>query len=188
MKHRLFTAIDLPETSLPEVLALQIQLDKLRLPVIWEKHLHLTLNFLGSVADDQVGIIKNLVTKAVQPFTNFILQPLYLETLYSRHDPTILYLSLAKSEELTELQASLSSTLNEITPQPRRFLPHLTIGRLSRTDPVSTKRFMDIISDFPAPPFSEILVDKVILYKSLLSKPASIHQKIAQFMLESHPE
>ncbi|MEK7090875.1 MAG: RNA 2',3'-cyclic phosphodiesterase [Patescibacteria group bacterium] len=174
MKHRLFIAIDLPETTLSEIAALQPQLDKLELPIVWEKHLLLTLNFLG-LADP------GAITPLIPSFHSFALQPLYLDTLYSRHEPTILYLSLAKSPELTDLQSSLSLSLSQITPQPRKFLPHITLGHLKRTDPVSTKRYMDILSDFNSPQFSPFTVDKIVLYQSLISQAGTTYQKLATF-------
>lgn len=181
MKHRLFIAIDLPETTLGEVAALQPQLDKLKLPIVWQKHPHLTLNFLG-LADPKD------IAPLIPAFHSFSLQPLYLDTLYSRHDPTILYLSIAKSEELIDLQKSLSLSLSQITPQPRRFLPHITLGHLKRTDPVSTKRYMDILSDFNSPQFSSFMVNKITLYQSLISQAGTTYQKLASFVLESTSE
>lgn len=178
MNHRLFIAIDLPEATHGEIAVLQPQLEKLNLPVVWEKYPHLTLNFLGK-ADPK------LVVPLIPPFHPITLQPLYLETLYSRHEPTIIYLSLAKSEDLLQLQASLSSSLGPITPQPRKFLPHITIARLKRSDPVSTKRFMGIVSDFESPQFSPFTVDKLVLYQSLITHTGTTYQKLATFMLES---
>ena len=174
MKHRLFIAIDLPEATLSEIAILQSQLEKLALPLVWEKQPLLILNFLG-LADP------GAITPLIPPFHSFTLSPLYLDTLYSRHDPTILYLSLAKSEELLQLQASVSSSISSITPQPRHFLLHISIGKLKRTDPVSTKRAIDIISNQEVPVLSEFLVDHVTLYKSLLSRTGSTYQKLATF-------
>jgi len=174
LKHRLFIAIDLPEATLSEIAALMPQLDKLKIPLVWEKRPHLTLNFLGR-ADSK------LVIPLIPQFHPFLLQPLYLDTLYNRHEPTILYLSLAKSEDLLQLQASISSSISSITPQPRKFLPHITIGRLKRTDPVSTKRFIDRISDFESPQFSSFAVDKITLYQSLITQAGTTHQKLATF-------
>lgn len=187
MKHRLFISLDLPENCRQEVADLQNQLDKLKLPVIWKKvnQLHLTLNFLGQVSDENLNKINIAIQDSIKEFAIFSLQPLYLETLYSRHDPTILYLSLDKSEELIALQRLLAESLSEITPQPRRFLPHITVGHLSRTDPVSTKRFTDIVSDFPVPKLSSFVVEKLILYESLVSRSGHTYQKLASFMLKS---
>ncbi|MEK7154729.1 MAG: RNA 2',3'-cyclic phosphodiesterase [Patescibacteria group bacterium] len=185
MKHRLFTAIALPEAVSDEIAGLQKDLDRLKLPVIWDTSFHLTLNFLGQVTDPETGTIKNLIQQSTQQFRSFTIKPLYLDTLYSRHDPTVLYLTLSKSEELLELQDSLASALSSITPQPRKFLPHITIGKFRRTDPVTTKHFIDLVSDFATPEFSEILVDKVILYESLPSKAGTTYRQISQFMLQS---
>ncbi|KKR92088.1 MAG: 2'-5' RNA ligase [Parcubacteria group bacterium GW2011_GWC1_43_11] len=185
MKHRLFTAITLPEAVSLEIARLQKDLDRLKLPVVWDNTFHLTLNFLGQVTDSDTGTIKNLISDTTKNFYSFTLQLLYLDTLYSRHDPTILYLTLAKSDDLIQLQASLSSSFSSITPQPRKFLPHITIGKFKRTDPVTTKHFIDLVSDFATPEFSEIPVDKIILYESLPSKVGTTYRQISQFMLQS---
>lgn len=185
MKHRLFTAIALSEAVSQEIAGLQKDLDRLKLPVFWEENFHLTLNFLGQVTDSDAGTIKNLVQQSTQQFRSFAIKLLYLDTLYSRHDPTILYLSVAKLQELIDLQESLSLSLSQITPQPRRFMPHITIGKLKRTDPVTTKHFIDLVSDFATPEFSEILVDKVILYENLPSKAGITYRQISQFILQS---
>ena len=185
MKHRLFTAIDLPEAVSLEIAGLQKDLERLKLPVVWDNTFHLTLNFLGQVTDPETGTIKNLISDTTKSFYSFTIRPLYLDTLYSRHDPTVLYLTLSKSDELLELQDSLSSALSSITPQPRKFLPHITIGSFKRTDPVTTKHFIDVVSDFAPPEFSEIPVDKIILYESLPSKAGTTYRQISQFMLQS---
>ena len=187
LKHRLFIAIDLPESSKGEIIFVQKELDKLGLPIVWENpdHCHITLNFLGHVDHLILHQIKSLITEEVKNIPPFSLRPLYLETLYSRHEPTILYLSLAKSEELIDLQNSLSLSLSPITPQPRKFLPHIAIGYLRRTDPVSTKRAIDMVSNQEAPVLSEFLVDHITLYKNLLSATGSTYQKLGQFVLQS---
>lgn len=185
MKHRLFTAIALPDSTASEIIQLQQDLDKLKLPVVWERNFHLTLNFLGQVTDSDTGTIKNHISSAAKNFHSFTLQLSYLDTLYSRHDPTVLYLTLAKSEELLDLHKSLIINLESITPQPRKFLPHITIGKFKRTDPVTTKHLIDLVSDFATPEFSEILVDKIILYESLPSKAGTTYRQISQFMLQS---
>lgn len=188
MKHRLFIAIDLSESSKREVISVQKELDKLELPIIWENpaKCHLTLNFLGHVDHAILHQIKSLITEGVKNISPFSLRPLYLETLYSRHEPTLIYLSLSgDTPALLSLHESLTKNLNSITPQPRHFLLHISIGKLKRTDPVSTKRAIDIISNQEVPVLSEFLVDHVTLYKSLLSRTGSTYQKLATFQLST---
>lgn len=184
MKHRLFLAIDVPSAR---IVALQSKLDGLRLPVIWEKpeKIHLTLNFLGRVSIDQIGGVSRIVKSAAYHFNQFSISLPFLETLYQRHDQTLLYLATS-SPDLAPLQKALCEGFDSIKfPQPRRFLPHITIGKIKRTDPTTTKRVIDAISNLdyrPLPPFE---VDHLTLYESHLSSKGSTYQKQATFRLST---
>ena len=184
MKHRLFLAIDVPSSPIIE---LQSRLEKLGLPISWEKpeKLHLTLNFIGRVSSDQLGGVSRVIKSAIYQFNKLTVSLPFLETLYQRHDQTLLYLA-ASSPDLVPLQKAVCAGLDSIKfPQPRRFLPHVTIGKLKRTDPTTTKHVIDIISDFDYQPVSSFEVDHLTLYESLLSSKGSTYQKIANFRLST---
>ena len=182
MKHRLFLAIDVPSSPIIE---LQSRLEKLGLPISWEKpeKLHLTLNFIGRVSSDQLGGVSRVIKSAIYQFNKLTVSLPFLETLYQRHDQTLLYLA-ASSPDLVPLQKAVCAGLDSIKfPQPRRFLPHVTIGKLKRTDPTTTKHVIDIISDFDYQPMPSFDVDHLTLYESHLSSKGSSYQKIATFRL-----
>lgn len=184
MKHRLFLAIDVPSSPIIE---LQSRLEKLGLPISWEKpeKIHLTLNFIGRVSSDQLGGVSRVIKSATQLFYTVTLSLPFLETLYQRHDQTLVYLA-ATSPDLVPLQQSLCEGLNSIKfPQPRRFLSHITIGKVKRTDPTTTKRVIDQISNFDYQPLPSFEVDHLTLYESHLSQKGSTYQVISRFMLKS---
>ncbi len=186
MKYRLFIAIDAPLRQ--EVLSLQSKLSELNLPVVWEEpeKVHLTLNFLGEVEQAQIGHLNKIITTAVSEFSPFNLRPAFLETLYKRHDPSLIYLGLSgDTDVLKELQQRLTKGLEKMAlPQPERFLPHITIGRLKRIDPTMTKSFLDKIRDSDFSPLPEFLVKNIVLYRSLLSKSGSHYAQLHEFVLE----
>lgn len=182
MKHRLFLAIDDPSAG---IVALQTELDRLRLPVVWEKpeKIHLTLNFIGRVSSDQLGGVSRVIKSAIRPFNKLTISLPFLESLYQRHDQTLLYLA-ASSPDLDPLQKALCEGLDSIKfPQPRRFLPHITIGKIKRTDPTTTKRVIDTISNFDYQPLPSFEVDHLTLYESHLSSKGSSYQKQSTFRL-----
>ncbi|OGC92190.1 2'-5' RNA ligase [Candidatus Amesbacteria bacterium RIFCSPHIGHO2_02_FULL_47_9] len=185
MKHRLFLAID---TLFSEIVSLQSNLNGLRLPVIWEKpeKLHLTLNFLGRTPDDQLSQITTLTSQVAKSFSPFTLQPYFLETLYHRHGSSLIYLGLTGDiEELKKLQNSLSQSLSRLSlPSQDRFLPHITIGKFKKDDPIQTKKFLSLVSDYDFTPLSPFTVDRLTLYESLLSRSGSHYQKLAGFALQ----
>ncbi|KKU55442.1 MAG: 2'-5' RNA ligase [Candidatus Amesbacteria bacterium GW2011_GWA2_47_11] len=185
MTHRLFIAIDPPPSIRSGVRRLQSRLAHLDLPVNWEDtdKLHLTLNFLGRIPDQNLGPITTTLTRVAAAMTQFSLEPMFLETLYQRHDNSIIYIGFAGDIDLLKkMQKSLSLSLSKLSlPQPRRFLPHLTIGRLKRTDPTLTKRYLDQIRAQNFRPLPVFTVDKIILYESFLTKAGSHYQKVREF-------
>jgi RNA 2',3'-cyclic 3'-phosphodiesterase len=185
LKHRLFIAIDIPDPVRTEIASLQHQLDDLGLPVVWEdpKKLHLTLHFLGSTPNEQMLNLMSALRKELHTFSAFSLTPYFLETLYKRHEPSLIYVGLQGDlEALKLLQRSLGDLLTEFRlPAQNKFLPHITIGRLKRDDPVNTKLFLDKIDIVDIKPLSTYTVDNVVLYESHLSKQGSFYQKLATF-------
>ena len=186
MKHRLFIAIDIPST---EIVTLQSRLDRLHLPLVLEppEKLHITLHFLGSIPADQISSIKTLMGKIVLRYSSFSLQPTFLETLYRRHAPSLVYLGLTDDlDVLKDLQKSLSLPLSKLLlPHQERFFPHVTIAKFKPDDPVQIKNFLSKISDFEFSPLTPFVVSRVTLYESHLSRTGSHFQKISQFSLHS---
>lgn len=188
MKHRLFIAIDVPETVRTEIILLQKKLDDLKLPVLWEssQKLHLTLHFLGATPHDQMQNLMHSLRKTLNSFPIFSLTPYFLETLYRRHDNSIIYLGLqGEINELKLLQKELGDLLTGYRlPAQNKFLPHITIGKFKRDDPINTKLFLEKINDLEITPLSEFTVDHVSLYESFLSSSGSHYQKIGQFGIQ----
>ncbi len=188
MKHRLFVAIDIPTDLRTEIVALQQTLNKLSIPVVWEPvdKLHMTLNFIGSVEQDMVHRVGQIIRKSITAYRPFTLQPAYLETLYKRHDPSIIYLGVSGDVQiLKELQGSIAIELNELKlPQPEKFLPHITIGRLKRTDPPSTKSFLDKVTNFDFQALPPFTIGQVWLFRSLVSKLGSHYERMLHFTFE----
>lgn len=184
MKHRLFIAIDVPS---PEIVTLQSRLDRLHLPLVLEspEKLHLTLHFLGRIPEDQVSSIKTITGKIALRYSTFSLQPAFLETLYRRHAPSLVYLGLTGDlDVLKDLQKSLSLPLSQLLlPHQERFFPHIDIAKFKPDDPVQIKKFLGQISDFEFSPLSPFTISHVTLYESHLSRAGSHYQKISQFML-----
>lgn len=187
MKHRLFVAISIPADVGNQIDLLQRRLDQLRLPVRWEPshQVHLTLAWLGRLADADVGQVKQMINQVAGSGEPGRLQPVDLGTLYHRHEPAVIYLLLADQDgQVGRLQAELAEVLGQVTPQPRRkFLPHVTIGRVKKSDPTTVKQSLDKLSQVVFTPWPEFAVDQIHLYESFLSKSGSSYARLASFSL-----
>ena len=189
MKHRVFLAIDLPDKTRQKVLDLAGKLNPLHLPILWEKpeKLHLALNFLGKIADEQILQVNRQITAVSSVTVSFPLEIRFLNTLYQRHESSLVYLGLSGDlAPLLDLQKQLSGRFERISlPQPRRFFPHITIGRIKKSDPVTVKSQLGKIDDSNINFLAKFSVDHLTLYESLVSHSGSSYQTIRRFMLQS---
>ena len=187
MKHRLFIAITPPQSFKVRVSALQLDLDNLGLPVRWEEpeKLHLTLSLLARVSDEQMSHINALLRCVSSRTTPLEISPLFLETLYQKHEPSLIYLGLAG--DITALKGLYSQLYRELTemgfPQRKRFLPHITVGRLKKADPALTKKFLDRLDGYQFSPPDAFTVNSLDLYRSLISRAGSTYQLVNRFPL-----
>lgn len=187
MKHRLFIALDLPPSHYELVLVLQDKLNKLGLPVEWEpsEKLHLTLNFLGRVDEQFDSRLEADIRGVARRCPPFTISLAFLETFYRRHDSSLIYLGVGEGlVETKALQKSLNESMARLNlPQQTRFLPHVSIGKLSRTDTITTKSFLDKVSQIDFTPLPTFTVDRFVLYESHLSRSGSYFQKVRVFPL-----
>ncbi len=188
MKHRLFLAIEIPQTYYSLVESLQTQVSRLKVPIIWKDldRLHLTLNFIGRVDDAELPAVRGQMRSIAKKFPAFILRPAFLESLYNRHDGSFIYLSPAGDVNLLkELQQSFGAKLGEMNlPQQNRFLPHIKIGEYQKADPTTTKQFMDKVGQIDLASWPEFTVERITLFESSLSRTGSHYQTIDRFLLQ----
>lgn len=189
MKQRLFIGIDPSEALRQEIVKLQTSLQALKLPLVLElpEKLHLTLNFIGAVDKEKTADIQQLIKHAVFGIPPFTLTPAFLETLYQKHGSSIIYLGLTgEIQMLKNLQGLLADGLTESgISQPGRYLPHLTVAKFKKADPVLIKSFIDKVDEFAYTPLSEFTVSQIVLFESLLSKDGSHYRRIGHFALHS---
>jgi RNA 2',3'-cyclic 3'-phosphodiesterase len=187
LKHRLFTSIELPPETVSRIVHLQHKLEALGLPIQWQPSdkLHLTLNFLGRIAEEKIPDIKNTLTDVTSSYPSFFLKPSFLETMFQRHGSSFIYLGpTGDLATLTAMHKHFSQAWAELNiPQPKRFLPHIVIGTVKKADPVFTKSVLDRINSLPFAPLAQFKVEEVTLFESFLARDTSHFQRLGRFAL-----
>lgn len=187
MKHRIFIGIDLPPQQKDLIAHFQSSLLSHRayLSVEPPEKLHLTLNFLGRIEEEILNDLQRRLPEWLAPVSAFSLRFSFLESLYRRHETSLVYLApTGDIDQLKELHQGLNIHLSELKlSQPERFLPHVTIAKFAKSDPLTTKTWLDQIVDFPFSPLPVFSVDTVTVFESLLSKHGSTYRKIGNFKL-----
>ncbi len=116
------------------------------------ENMHITLRFLGDVshyeADDFARRIAEIPT---EPFELTIKGVGHFgtkraNTLWARIEPSKALAQLHKAHEKCAIEAGLE-------PEPRKFTPHITLARLSRTRLSTIAPFLADYAGFELPPF-----------------------------------
>lgn len=136
-RHRVFIAINLPEDIKKELYSYSAKWPDL--PARWtsKENLHITLEFLGDLTDEEIGNVcigvKNIADKN-EFFSLSISQILYgPPKLRSGQAPKFVWATGEKSRELSALRADLEASLMEsvrFVPEDRGFAPHITLARI----------------------------------------------------------
>ena len=186
MKIRSFISLDLPLSLRHELsghaklIAGQDKRQKIRwLP---PENYHLTLVFLGEIESVKISALQLALerklesTKAV-PLTISAITPFP----FSR--PRIAAALVERTAEMLRLQSDVANCVRKcgITPERRRFVPHVTLGRLKpRAGKTIYFQAMNILlSGF---------ADSVTLFQSELTPDSAIHTALAEIPLRSLPE
>jgi len=153
MRHRIFIAINFPQEIKKKLAEFQSQWPEL--PIRWTKpeNLHITLAFLGYLADEELVEVLR-ITKEVaprhQPFSINLYKILYgppkmpyseTKSLTGRRDkianrpPRMIWVEGEKSKDLANLQIDLEKSLTssgkiKFEPEERSFTCHITLGRI----------------------------------------------------------
>ncbi|RMF80867.1 MAG: RNA 2',3'-cyclic phosphodiesterase [Nitrospirae bacterium] len=180
---RLFVAIDLPEPVRERLAALCSGVPGARW--VAPEQFHLTLRFIGEVAEDRFREIAAALPAAAGPPFSLALDGLGF--FPPRGRPRVLWAGVAASEPLLALRTRVESALAAVgvEREGRRFAPHVTLARLKGTSPGRVGRFLEHHPLFRTDPFP---VDRYLLYSSVLTRHGAHHRVEAAYPLtEARP-
>lgn len=166
--QRLFVALAIPDSVAQGIARIQSGIPGAR----WQSRaqLHLTLRFIGEVAD--AAMIDDALAGIDAP--SFTLAPHAVGAFGNKH-PHALWVGVRLNEALLHLQRKVESALQRagLAGDRERYKPHITVARLGRP-PLG--KVMDWLTDhalFTAPAFE---VTEFQLYSSVLTGDGSIYR------------
>lgn len=180
---RLFVALDLDDDARRAIAALQHRVVKAlgterSVKTVDPAHMHLTLAFLGEIAEPAVPAILDTFSANidVRPFAaNFT----GLGVFPSRGAPRVLWLGLDEgTAEIVEVQREVAGRLDRagVVLERRPFHPHLTLARWRASHPADRRRVLAVESGAVA----RVCVDHVTLYQSRLSPAGPSHTALTR--------
>ena len=176
---RLFIAIRVPPEVRDALAAEQRRLAESGVSMRWVRPegMHLTLVFLGNVAED-----RRVATEAATEWAAQLVAPLRLAVsslgcFPARGTPRVLWAGLAgEIEPLRALQRDLDARLRAagFAVEDRRFTPHLTLGRAA---PHGRRGTGDVVSKLPREPrdYGSWVAQDVEVIRSQLQPSGSVY-------------
>ena len=182
---RTFVAVDLSEEIRQSLFAVAENVRQLRLdgrPTRLDG-LHLTLKFLGEIAEDRVEQIRCSLEEVYHDLCAFQVQVEGVGVFPHLARPRVLWVGIRRSEELKELQGRVEAGLEALgfSREGRDFTPHLTLMRLKSTNGLD--RLAGFVRENSKIELGVLEVTAFHLYQSILRPDGAQYQKLLTFEL-----
>ena len=191
---RIFLAFDLPEDLKDKIysdFSEYIKSPYLKKNIKWveKENLHFTIKFLGDVKEHKVLEIFQKIAEKAKEVASFEIKIKDFGAFPNYKRPKILWLGMKMFDtQLKVLKKKIDLNLAKIgfVQEKRKFAPHFTIGRIKqKADQGIVQEFLKAIEtkEFEYPAF---LVEKIVLYKSILHQHGPEYKKMKEFILEGN--
>lgn len=130
MKRKIFISINLPDRDKKRLIRTTEKWQGLPVKWVKESNLHITLAFLGHVADENMAEICEKVSEAVKNVEMFDLEFETVELGPDTVNPKMIWLSGQADENLRILYERIEKALGIFVSSKKSFRPHITLGRI----------------------------------------------------------
>ena len=182
---RSFICIEIPRSIQSRLDELQQKLRTIGADVGWVKtsNIHLTLKFLGDVAQSRIAAVRSAIAKACEGQGPIELVVAGTGAFPSLRNPRVLWVGLpAIPETLQQLQKTIEDQLEheEFPRETKPFSPHLTLGRIR-----SARKTAPLTDALTREGFASIgfVANRITLMRSQLSPGGSIYTPLAEIPL-----
>lgn len=188
---RLFVALNLPDALRTRLAGMQGGIAGAR----WSpaENMHITLRFVGEVAETEVGDIVDALADVRRP--SFAVTVSGAGRFATGDRTRALWFGVEKSAEIAALHAGIDRALIRagLAPEGRKFTPHVTVARFGggrgrrAAGPPETRvlHWLEAHDGFFAPPFE---AREFVLYESRIGRNGPVYIPVAEFPLLSIPE
>ena len=178
---RAFIAIELSEEIRADLARIQSHLKYSGADVKWIEtgNIHLTLKFLGDIAEENCEKIKSILDEIGRSIKPFEISIKDIGAFPNINYPRVIWVGLDKGVNESKIFAE---KINEevlkigFQKEPRPFAPHLTIGRVR--SPKNKDALKDKILTLQLKAYTLQLIRSIVLFKSTLTPKGPIYTKL----------
>lgn len=187
MKTRTFIAVEASPEVRSNAIALMDLLAAHGRDYRWveQENLHFTLQFLGDITDQEIVDVCSRVKAAAESFDPFEIEARGVGAFPAADKPKTLWVGVGEGQDrLVELHGAIDDELAELgfRGENRRFVPHLTIGRLIRSARPS-QQLAGELSSLERFEAGKMVVDAVTVYASQLRPDGPDYHVLARVTL-----
>ncbi|NMC53851.1 MAG: RNA 2',3'-cyclic phosphodiesterase [Chloroflexi bacterium] len=179
---RSFIAIHLPEEIRVQLESIINQL-KAGCPcasVRWvqSQNIHLTLKFLGDISPKNLKILTDLLESETAKHAAFEFNVGKLGAFPNAQRPSVIWVGVESSEALLHLQHRIDVETQRLgyASEARKFSPHLTLGRISRSaSAADIRQIAETLAAVKVGSLGKVRADKVHLFRSDLKPGGAVY-------------
>ncbi len=184
---RTFIAVDLDDRLKTHLIHIVNGLDMGDGGVKWIKRqgMHITLKFLGEIPESQKSDVERILDKVIKKHPSFLLSCRGAGTFpLNSRNPRVLWIGFDKNETLEALHSDIEEEVAGLgfPKDNRSFFPHLTLGRVKKRDQIQP--VLSNLQQYHQKHFGDIIVKKVIYYKSTLKPTGAEYTVLSEFELK----
>lgn len=185
---RLFVALNLPETIRHDIRDATANLREERYPFRWIEGdaLHLTLSFLGEVAETRVPELMSTLSTAATRHATFSFRLKGVGAFPNLRRPRVLWLGVENDGSLERLQDDVAGALEPLgfERERRAYSPHLTLARAKNdASPAAFASLAAGVADFEFE--RTVNVETIDLMRSHLSSAGARYERVGAAPLGS---
>ena len=182
---RAFIALEIPpliqETIEKQTTRLRLELGNELVRWVPAHNMHLTLKFLGEVANSHMDFIKSMLNQLAETHSGFDLQIGGIGSFPNLKKPRVIWVGIHAPAGLTQLQRSIEERSVRLgyEKEERSFSPHLTLGRVrQKLTAQDTQKISNTLSTIQLGKIGTARVNSLHLYQSDLNSEGSIYTKL----------
>ncbi len=182
---RAFVALELPaeiQQALRQISAdLQVGLKGLPLRWVAVENIHLTLNFLGDIPEENIKPITDVLLAETRSVPSFEIKLSGLGVFPNPRRPNAIWVGVTAPQTMTDLQKLLETELSRLgyPPEQRLFSPHLTLARVRReARPADLQRIGEIVASTQIAASAAGRIGAVTLFRSDLKPSGAVYNAL----------
>ena len=143
--------------------------------------MHLTLKFIGNIANSHLDFLKQLLTRTAESHPQFDLQIGGIGSFPDSKRPRILWAGIHAPADLASMQRNIEAGTSRLgyEKEERPFSPHLTIARVRQNiEPTDLQKIRYAVDGIQIGNIGSARIDSIHLYKSELQAGGSLYTKL----------